>query len=406
MYNDHRGRLTSYTATAGGTSIYSLTMNTYAPNSDVLSVSDSANGNWNYAYDAFNRLTCSNLASNGTCASPTSGTPTYTYVYDRFGNRWEQNGPYHFSASFTGNNPANPQNNNRMDGYSYDAAGNMTSDPNHTYFYDAENRLIQVDGTPGCSGATACYTYDALGRRVQKAASTTECTSYDSPYVDYLYDLSGRPILFTTNGVNQCHDELYAGGRHLATYEGGTKFTHADWQGTERVRGYGTWIAETCTSNPFGDGLNCTVTDPGNPGASPLHFTGKERDVESGLDNFGPRYLQSIMGRFTSADPGNAGADARGPQSWNAYAYVSDNPLNRTDPTGLTSCDEKTPVLCLDASTPPPPSPDVTPNPKPKTESSKPVQYAKGALKVVGGVAAVVVVATNPEVGVVGALVG
>jgi len=33
-------------------------------------------------------------------------------------------------------------------------------------------------------------------------------------------------------------------------------------------------------------------------------------------------------------------------------------------------------------------------------------QYAKGGLKVVGGIAAVAVVATNPEVGVAGALIG
>ena len=40
----------------------------------------------------------------------------------RFGNRWQQNGPNAFLATFTGNNPTIPQNNNRMDGYSYDAA--------------------------------------------------------------------------------------------------------------------------------------------------------------------------------------------------------------------------------------------------------------------------------------------
>ena len=31
-------------------------------------------------------------------------------------------------------------------------------------------------------------------------------------------------------------------------------------------------------------------------------YTGKERDVESGLDNFGPRYMASSMGRFMSTD--------------------------------------------------------------------------------------------------------
>jgi RHS repeat-associated protein len=32
-------------------------------------------------------------------------------------------------------------------------------------------------------------------------------------------------------------------------------------------------------------------------------FTGKERDRESGLDNFGARYDSSSMGRFMSPDP-------------------------------------------------------------------------------------------------------
>jgi RHS repeat-associated protein len=33
------------------------------------------------------------------------------------------------------------------------------------------------------------------------------------------------------------------------------------------------------------------------------HFTGKERDAESGLDYFGARYYSSSMGRFSSPDP-------------------------------------------------------------------------------------------------------
>jgi RHS repeat-associated protein len=49
-------------------------------------------------------------------------------------------------------------------------------------------------------------------------------------------------------------------------------------------------------------------------------FTGKERDSESGLDNFGARYYGSMMGRMMSPDPLMASAKAWDPQSWNRYA--------------------------------------------------------------------------------------
>jgi RHS repeat-associated protein len=75
---------------------------------------------------------------------------------------------------------------------------------------------------------------------------------------------------------------------------------------------------------------------------STYKFTGKERDAESGLDNF-KRYNASSMGRFMTPDPlvlqrlpANAFFLHLGnPQSWNKYAYVMNNPLSLTDPTGL-----------------------------------------------------------------------
>jgi len=65
-------------------------------------------------------------------------------------------------------------------------------------------------------------------------------------------------------------------------------------------------------------------------------FTAKERDSETQLDFFQARYFTSAQGRFTSPDPGNAGADPFDPQSWNGYAYVKNNPLNAIDPDGLS----------------------------------------------------------------------
>jgi RHS repeat-associated protein len=66
------------------------------------------------------------------------------------------------------------------------------------------------------------------------------------------------------------------------------------------------------------------------------HFTGKERDTESGLDYFGARYYASSMGRFMSPDPSQlAYADPTNPQSLNLYSYALNNPVINTDPSGL-----------------------------------------------------------------------
>jgi len=59
-----------------------------------------------------------------------------------------------------------------MDGYSYDAAGNLLNDGTHSYTYDAENRITKVDeATP------PSMNYDADGHRVQKITTTGD--NYD-----------------------------------------------------------------------------------------------------------------------------------------------------------------------------------------------------------------------------------
>jgi RHS repeat-associated protein len=63
-------------------------------------------------------------------------------------------------------------------------------------------------------------------------------------------------------------------------------------------------------------------------------FTGKERDSESGLDNFGLRYMGSNLGRFMSPDSIANDWELRNPQTWNRYAYARNNPLIYVDPDG------------------------------------------------------------------------
>jgi RHS repeat-associated protein len=302
---------------------YSLT---FAPDGDVTASTDSINGNWTYTYDPFNRLVGSNQ---------NSGAAIYSYVYDRFGNRWQQNGPHTMIEAFTGNSSVN---NNRMDGYAYDAAGNLLNDGTNFYTFDAENRIVEVQEGSASGPVLATYAYDADGRRVHRTGVTTD-TCDNTGQRDYVYDLAGNWVLEVTSTGTACKYEIHAGSRHFVTdVDGNTWFDHSDWLGTMRLRNtYATPLSswETCTSLPFGDGLNCPNGDQ-----STIHFTGKERDSESGLDNFGARYNASTMGRFMSPDPGNIGVNRLNPQSWNAYSYSLNNPLSLTDPTGLYVCED------------------------------------------------------------------
>ena len=78
-------------------------------------------------------------------------------------------------------------------------------------------------------------------------------------------------------------------------------------------------------------GMGYTIT----PDVTDPKFTGEYRDPETTLDWLAVRAMSGAQGRFQSVDPDNAGALAGDPQTWNAYAYVGNNPLSYIDPSGL-----------------------------------------------------------------------
>jgi len=120
----------------------------------------------------------------------------------------------------------------------------------------------------------------------------------------------------------------------LGTYhDTDTYFALNDWLGTKRAELSAGGCLQTYGSLPFGDALNSVGSCPD---ATENHFTGKERDAESGLDYFKYRMYASNMGRWMSPDPsGLTHADLENPQSLNLYNYVGNNPLTRTDLDGL-----------------------------------------------------------------------
>jgi len=142
---------------------------------------------------------------------------------------------------------------------------------------------------------------------------------------EYITEVSGRVLSEVDTSQNLTRGEVYAGGRHVATYANGTTtFAHTDWLGNERARtSVSGAVVETCYSLPFGDGLSCS-----GPDVSPLHFTGKPRDPETNLDYFGARYNSSSMGRFMTPDWSAKAVPVPyvkldDPQSLNLYSYVA-----------------------------------------------------------------------------------
>jgi RHS repeat-associated protein len=164
--------------------------------------------------------------------------------------------------------------------------------------------------------------------------------------------------LNTTSGsFAWAHSNIWAGGKLVANYDingghGGIHFDIADPLGTKRVQvNAAGQVDETCTSLPFGNDINnpisvncvlssSTIDTLGTEDdATEHHYTGKERDAETGNDYFLARYYSSALGRFTTPDWSAKETPVPyalfdDPQSLNLYAYVRNNPITRIDSDG------------------------------------------------------------------------
>jgi RHS repeat-associated protein len=149
----------------------------------------------------------------------------------------------------------------------------------------------------------------------------------------YVLGLGGEQVSEINGSGAWQHTNIYAGGKLIASYhDSQTYFDLDDWLGTKRAEyGASNGCLSTYFSLPYGDGL-ATASSTCPTDATEQHFTGKERDSESGNDYFGARYYASSMGRFMSPDPGPF--IWRDPQTLNRYTYTRDNPLKYVDPTG------------------------------------------------------------------------
>jgi len=367
---------TAADSSAGEIYSYFIPSGGYAPNGNILVHSDSVMGDWYFSYDGLDRL----LSATPDTTAPTQYIGNYVcWTYDSFGNRTLES----FSTvPCTGSNPTpqvkanyNPANNRvtTISGqtaatFIYDAAGDTAYDGRNNYWYDAEGRLCAVQSAAIQNAPIYQYVYDAEGGRIARVlynnpsiAAGSTCTGYSptavvsgtsnplfTPQSRYLLDLGGNQVteFSEASGETWKHSNVWIGGRLTATYDlKGLHFPITDPLGTKRVQAnVSGLIDETCTSLPFGNDLNnpliASCVQPASPPPTAdddteQHFTGKERDTESGNDYFGARYYASSMGRWLSPDPLYLELHRlTDPQQLNLYSYVRNNPLSLTDPDG------------------------------------------------------------------------
>jgi RHS repeat-associated protein len=295
-------------------------------NGNVMGITNNIDGtrSQTFTYDSLNRISTAETTSTySTSAAHCWGE---SYTIDAWGNLTAITP---MTSSYSGctqesglSISVGSTNQISTSGYGYDSAGNMTSAPptGTTYTFNAENQMTQA-----ATSSTTGYIYDADGRRVAKTAS-------GSAYELYWYDKDGN-VLEESDGSGTLQNEyVFFGGKRIARRDSSNNvfYYFADELGTSRtvVQSGSTSPCYDADFYPFGGERAYTTTCSQN-----YKFTGKERDSESGLDNFGARYNSSQMGRFMSPDP--MGGHYEDPQTLNRYSYVRNNPLSLTDPTGL-----------------------------------------------------------------------
>ncbi|MGA1999212.1 MAG: RHS repeat-associated core domain-containing protein [Terriglobales bacterium] len=207
----------------------------------------------------------------------------------------------------------------------YDAAGNTTS--NGAYVFDAENRIT--------SGGGLTFQYDGDGNRVWKTGTTNEL---------YWRGTGADALAESDAAGNLTSEYIFFGGKRVARFDIPNSSVHyyiSDHLGSATVIGSASGAVEREEMYyPYGGERWTNGSDPNH-----YKFTGKERDAESGLDNFGARYFASTMGRFLTPDwsalPAAVPyADLSNPQSLNRYSYVQNNPTTTIDADGHLTISE------------------------------------------------------------------
>ena len=312
--------------TADNTAIAFANYN-YDPAGNRTSMQD-LTGTHSYGYDDLHRLITADHPAQSNLA-----VKNEVFNYDAVGNRLSD-------AVITNyqHNAANRLTENSSYTYTYDANGNLTgqtekgSNAHTTYEYNSENQLISATMP---DGTVATYKYDLRSRRIQKdvvvnSVLSTSYYKYDNADIIAIQDGNNNVTANFTDGSGIDEPLMIKKGQGNYYYHTdglGSIITLSDNAGT---------IVETIEYQAYGKPVfkdASGVVIPKSALSNIYSYTSREYDDETGLFYYRRRYFNPLEGRFLSEDVEDG--DTKNPITFDGYLYVSDNPINNTDPMGL-----------------------------------------------------------------------
>jgi RHS repeat-associated protein len=277
------------------------------------------NGPISYGYDEVNRLTSANYGAS---------IPQLSYQYDA-ADRLTQVTSVSSSSTIVSTLAYDPADElisltKTLAGvqvqklqYSYDADGNRTQRTDQTgatttYTYDQANRLTNFNGI-------AQYSYNGDGLRMGKTVK--------SAAEAFTWNVASQLPLLIQDGATRY--VTGPGGLPLEQIasDGTVRYYLQDALGSTRALTNAKGLLDTAyLYDPYGNLLYVS----GSTTPNPFQFAGQYTDSESGLQYLQARYYDATTAQFITSDP-------RLLKIGHTYTYVSDTPLNGTDPTGRLS---------------------------------------------------------------------
>ncbi len=285
-----------------------------------------------YDYDALYRLIG---------VDSTTNTEDRAYTYDGVGNRLtvtEDTTTYYYCYHSLETDCGSVLHQPAANRLYYVYTGSLGGSLHRQFNYDDNGRILQKQdgiGTPIYS-----LTYNGKGRAelIDNIVFHYDANDYRIKKDSKLYHLEAKHLEATYDAAGVLHDKYLRGAvvdEIVNAYEYGNANINLTYHrdhlnSVTNITGHAGTNEESWVYDAFG----AVIENPNSANTeNDLTYTGRNYDTETGLYYYRARYYDPEIGRFLTEDPiGFASGDV------NFYAYVNNNPLNFTDPSGNVIC--------------------------------------------------------------------